>query len=243
MIDLKPFAFYPIGDSGIKIQLSDDISLHTNKNIHQVCKVLEERKVDGIVEIVPSYHCFYVYYNPLKLKIFHIVDSVEHAFHQLGAQGEEQNEVVLVPTLYGGEYGIDLTRVAQENGVSESDVIQIHSSIDYFIYMMGFLPGFPYLGGVEEAIATPRLTNPRTKVAAGFVGIADRQTGIYPVDSPGGWNIVGRTPLPLFNADSAKPFLFHAGQYIRFTPISEEEFYFIQEQVNNDKYVVKVVKK
>ena len=141
-----------------------------------------------------------------------------------------------IPVCYGGEYGPDLEFVAKNADISVEEVIKIHSSKDYLIYMLGFLPGFSYLGGLDEKIHTPRLANPRIKIPAGSVGIGGAQTGIYPLESPGGWQLIGKTPVKTYNPDRKVPILFEAGDYIRFVPISQEEFEKIEKEVNEDKY-------
>jgi KipI family sensor histidine kinase inhibitor len=132
--------------------------------------------------------------------------------------------VIEIPTLYGGDSGPDLDYVASHNGLTPEEVVQIHASGTYRIYMLGFTPGFPYLGGMDERIATPRLETPRTKISGGSVGIAGAQTGIYPIDSPGGWQIIGRTPLALYDPQREEPILLQAGESIRFVPIDQETY-------------------
>ena len=130
----------------------------------------------------------------------------------------------------------DLANVAEHNGLTEEEVVKIHSSEEYLIYMLGFIAGFPYLGGMDKRIATPRLKSPRVKIEGGSVGIAGEQTGIYPVASPGGWQLIGRTPLKLYDSEREKPVLLESGQYIKFRPVTEEEYKAIEKQVENDTY-------
>ncbi|HHY76979.1 MAG TPA: 5-oxoprolinase subunit PxpB, partial [Clostridiales bacterium] len=152
----------------------------------------------------------------------------------------EPAKVVEIPTIYGGEYGPDIEFVAQHNNLTVDEVIEIHSSRNYLIYMLGFTPGFPYLGGMSEKIETPRLKTPRTKIPAGSVGIAGKQTGIYPIDSPGGWQLIGRTPVKLYDPLADPPVLLNAGDYVRFVPIDEKEYKSILKQVEENKYKVKI---
>ena len=130
--------------------------------------------------------------------------------------------MVLLPTMYGGEYGPDLEFISEQASMNKEDVITIHSSIDYLVYMIGFTPGFPYLGGLDERLAAPRLKTPRITIPSGTVGIAENQTGVYPTESPGGWRLIGRTPLDLFNPHRDPPSLISAGDYIRFVPLTDE---------------------
>ena len=148
--------------------------------------------------------------------------------------------VIEIPVLYGGEMGPDIENVAEHNHKTVEEVIKIHTSEEYLIYMIGFIAGFPYLGGMSKEIATPRLKSPRVKIEGGSVGIAGEQTGIYPVASPGGWQLIGRTPLKLYDADREKPVLREAGQYIKFAAVTEEEYKKIEKEVEDGtyKYVV-----
>ena len=148
--------------------------------------------------------------------------------------------VIEIPVLYGGEMGPDIENVAEHNHKTVEEVIKIHTSEEYLIYMIGFIAGFPYLGGMSKEIATPRLKSPRVKIEGGSVGIAGEQTGIYPVASPGGWQLIGRTPLKLYDAEREKPVLLEAGQYIKFAAVTEEEYKKIEKEVEDGtyKYVV-----
>ena len=141
-----------------------------------------------------------------------------------------------IPVCYGGEYGPDLENIAANAGLTPEEVIQIHSSRDYLIYMLGFLPGFAYLGGLDERIHTPRLANPRIRIRAGSVGIGGSQTGIYPLDSPGGWQLLGLTPINPYDPQREIPILYEAGDYIRFVPITGEEYREIRAQVEAGTY-------
>ena len=148
--------------------------------------------------------------------------------------------VIEIPVLYGGEMGPDIENVAEHNHKTVEEVIKIHTSEEYLIYMIGFIAGFPYLGGMSKEIATPRLKSPRVKIEGGSVGIAGEQTGIYPVASPGGWQLIGRSPLKLYDADREKPVPLEAGQYIKFAAVTEEEYKKIEKEVEDGtyKYVV-----
>ncbi|MBS5100949.1 5-oxoprolinase subunit PxpB, partial [Veillonella sp.] len=133
--------------------------------------------------------------------------------------------IVEIPTVYGGEFGPDLGFVASYNHLSEAEVVSIHSGTDYLVYMLGFIPGFTYLGGMDPRIATPRLSSPRTLIPAGSVGIAGEQTGTYPSDSPGGWQIIGRTPVTMYDMSKEQAALLQAGDYVRYVSIDENEFH------------------
>ena len=157
------------------------------------------------------------------------------------AEGEEVT-LVEIPTLYNDEVGPDLSYVAEHNKLSKEEVIKIHTGTDYLVYMLGFMPGFTYLGGMSEKIATPRLESPRLQIYPGSVGIAGKQTGMYPSMSPGGWRIIGRTPLKLYNPDSDTPVYISSGDYVRYVSISEEEYNDILKKVENNEYKLNIRK-
>jgi KipI family sensor histidine kinase inhibitor len=150
--------------------------------------------------------------------------------------GTRKKKVYEIPVCYGGAYGPDIETIASHAGLSVEEVIRIHASRDYLIYMLGFLPGFCYLGGLDERIHTPRLSNPRIKISAGSVGIGGSQTGIYPLDSPGGWQLMGMTPVKTYDPSRDTPILVEAGDYIRFVPIDEAEFQRIKALVDRGEY-------
>jgi len=158
-------------------------------------------------------------YAVLERELYALLKGIEKTENETHAA-----KVVRIPVVYGGEYGPDLESLAKLHDMTPEQVIEIHSGKDYLIYMLGFTPGFPYLGGMDPKIATPRLKTPRTKIPAGSVGIAGEQTGFYPLDSPGGWQLIGRTPLALFDPEREAPFLLSAGEYVRFCPIPEDRF-------------------
>ena len=215
--------FKPAGDSALVIIFGNEIDERTNKKVHAVARAIEKGSPEWLIEIVPTYTSVYVYYDPLKIGYSEVVEAVKPFLN--AEPKEEKARIVEIPTAYGGEFGPDIEFVAEYNGLSVDDVIEIHSKPLYRVYMLGFTPGFAYLGGMDERIATPRLEKPRLKVPAGSVGIAGKQTGIYPLESPGGWRLIGRTPLKLFDANREPPTLLQPGDYIKFVPISEEEFW------------------
>jgi len=220
--------FKPAGDSALVIIFGDRIDEGINKKVHAVANAIEKTSPDWLIEVVPTYTSIYVYYDPLKLGYQEALDTIKPF---LSAEPkEEKPRIVEIPTVYGGEFGPDIEFVAQHNGLTIDDVIEIHSKPLYRVYMLGFTPGFAYLGGMDERIATPRLEKPRLKVPAGSVGIAGKQTGIYPIESPGGWRLIGRTPLRLFTPEKNPPTLLQPGDYVKFVPISEKEFWEIYKR-------------
>lgn len=231
--------FFPSGDSGLIIEVSNEISEEVNEKIRALSYCIEKKKLDEIIELVPTYTTILISYDCTKSSYEELVEKLKDLENSIRDVKLPPAEVVHIPTLYGGEYGIDLENVAKHNGLTPSEVIHIHSSTNYLIYMIGFTPGFPYLGGMPSKIATPRLKVPREKIPGGSVGIAGSQTGIYPIDSPGGWQIIGKTPLNLFNPERRPTVLLKAGQYLKFDPIKEEEYHIICKDIIENRYVVK----
>lgn len=232
---------YPLGDHGLTIIVGSCISPKVNRIVLSLAKKIEEQTSRSIIEIVPAYASIAVYFDPMLTSFEALSDSIYKVWreHELSEEQGVQ-EILTIPVFYGGESGPDLGHVAQQNGVTEKKVVEKHTSNDYLVYMIGFLPGFPYLGGLDETLATPRLDSPRQEVKAGSVGIADHQTGIYPLDSPGGWNLIGHTPIDLFDPSREHPFLLKAGQIIRFRAVSEEEYHAIQDEVDRGVYEVEI---
>lgn len=227
------------GDKSIFVEFGDGIDPELSQRVRRLRMAIEKKKIPGVTETVPAYRSLLVYFEPLEInprKLREILSSLAE-FQESEALPESR--LIEIPTVYGGEYGPDLTFVAAHNGLSESEVIQIHTGTPYLVYMIGFVPGFPYLGGMSSRIAAPRLETPRTKIPAGAVGIAGGQTGIYPAESPGGWRLIGRTPLKLFDPGREPAALFRAGDYLSFTGITPEEFARIKADVERQAYPVK----
>ena len=184
---------------------------------------LGEHPLPGLGEPLPTYRSLLLHYDPLRLSFAEVTALVEEALTRVEGRARPEPRLVEIPTCYGGEFGPDLEFVARHNGLSPEEVMRFHSSSLYPVYMLGFSPGFAYLGGLPHAIAAPRLSTPRTLVPAGSVGIAGEQTGIYPIATPGGWRLIGRTPLKLFDPYRDPPALLRPGDKVRFVIISEEQ--------------------
>ena len=178
-----------------------------------------------------------VQYDPMLVSFEDLREAISEVGSKLKDGKAGAGRLVEIPTLYGGEHGPDLEFVAEQAGLSVEEAVGLHSGVDYLVYMMGFTPGFPYLGGLPERLATPRLTTPRTVIPAGSVGIAESQTGVYPLASPGGWQLIGRTPLRLFDVERDPPSLISAGDRVRFVPLgSEDEYLSIEESTALGEY-------
>ena len=217
--------FLPVGESAALVQFGNAIDPQINARVHSLAALLSQAAWDGFGEAVPAYTSLLVHYDPLRLDFSEVVKQIEDILPRLEmAAAQSTARLVEIPVTYGGEYGPDLETVAIARGLSPEAVIQIHSQTEYLVYMIGFTPGFPYLGGLDERIATPRRESPRTLVPAGSVGIAGQQTGIYPLDSPGGWQILGRTPLDLFDPTREPPSLLTPGDRVRFVPVEPDKW-------------------
>jgi len=228
------------GDRAIVLEFGNKISRQLNLLVRKMYYCISKENIEGTEEIVPTYRSLIIYYNPQKVKYADLVQQfkeLEKSVTEITLPVAHINEI---PVLYGGECGPDLKFVAQFNKFSVKEVINLHTEKEYFIYMLGFSPGFAYLGGMSDKIAAPRLGKPKLKVSEGSVGIAGKQTGIYPIESPGGWQIIGRTPVKLFNPQKEPPFLLKSGDYIKFYPINQEQFKEIKKKVNQGNYNCKV---
>ena len=231
--------FLAAGDRAIVVELGDEISIECNRRVHSLHKAIEREAPPGIVDLIPTYRSLLVEYDPTQVSFADMRDRLIDIRGGADDATVDDATVVHLPVLYGGEYGPDLEFVAQNAGMDVSEVVDLHSGVEYPVYMMGFTPGFPYLGGMSERIATPRLSTPRGVIPAGSVGIAESQTGVYPIESPGGWRLIGRTPLRLFDVTRTPPSLIDAGDCVRFTPLSgEDEYRRIEEQVASGEYRV-----
>ncbi len=224
------------GDSTVIIKIGSEISLENNRKTVQLTSKIINKAISGVIEVVPAYNSIGVVYDPSVVVLKKLLSILRKTEREEMDILTEKTETVHIPVIYGGSYGPDLGYVCAFNSLSPEEVARLHSEKEYLIYMMGFTPGFPYLADVNEAISTPRKETPREKIIAGSVGIAGNQTGIYPLDTPGGWQIIGRTPLKLFDANKNHPFLLKPGQYIKFVHIDEKEYFEIDSQVKNGIY-------
>lgn len=210
------------------VSFGEEISEELNAAVVALARSLEERPLPGVIETVPTYRSLLVYYDLGKARYSKLARALRRRCREIAAAGPAARasggRLVEIPVLYGGSYGEDLPDVARHCGIPEEEVIARHSGRDYLIYMLGFLPGFAYLGGMDEGLATPRLGTPRQAIPAGSVGIGGSQTGIYPLRSPGGWRLIGTTPLRPYDPRRAEPILYRAGDRVRFRPIGEAEF-------------------
>lgn len=229
------YKLHMLGDNAVVVELGTEINLETQRKVQMVSRIFEENNDEWLIEYVPTFTTVTLYYDPYqttKLAIGNELpyETVSHRIRELlsscSVNMDIKQRIVEIPVCYGGEFGPDLTFVARHNGLEPEEVIHIHSSGKYLVHMLGFAPGFPYLGGMSEKIAAPRRATPRQKIPSRSLGIAGSQTGIYPIETPGGWQLIGRTPLNLFQPEKEDPSMLQAGDKIKFKPISVEEYHY-----------------
>ena len=215
---------YLMGDRGVLIEFGDEISREINEKVRRMALAVQAEVREGIVEVVPTYRSLLVIYNPILLPIKDLKKKLKRIEEGLQQAPLPESRLTRIPVVYGGTYGPDLEEVARYHQIPPEKVIQLHCSKPYLIYMIGFMPGYPYMGELPEELVTPRLKTPRLVVSKGSVAIAQRQTGIYSMESPGGWQILGRTPVELFDPGREPPALLQMGDLVQFYQISEKEF-------------------
>ena len=212
-----------MGDRSLLVELGDEISPSVNQRVQELFTALDLHPVDGVRELVPSYRSLLVVYDPLNISLADLKRTIRDTFQYLDQTELPEPRTIDIPIVYGGEQGPDLDSVAQYHHITPQAVIDYHTGPTYRVYMIGFTPGYPYLGEVPDAIATPRRKTPRILVPKGSVGIAKQQTGIYSVDSPGGWQIIGWTPVNLFDPQARPPSVLMMGDRVRFQAICAQE--------------------
>lgn len=222
--------FAPLGDRTVLITLGYAIDESTHRRVRAVCTQLQKASIPGVAELVPAFASVAVHYDPARIDggggppYQRLVRLLDTALIDLTIGELPPAHTVEIPVYYGDELGPDLEDVASQHGLTPDDVVRIHSDGEYLVYMVGFMPGFAYMGGLDERIATPRRSSPRTEVPAGTVGIGGNQTGVYPLPSPGGWNLIGRTPIRMFRPEHDPPTRLIAGDRVRFRKIGRAAF-------------------
>jgi inhibitor of KinA len=232
-MEIRQFA-----ENALTIYMGDEIDEKINRKLVALRHHIEGMEGDGINEIVLSYTSLIIYFDIFRTDAGTLEAMMESIDEAALLEEEIEYRVIEIPVCYGGEYGPDIGNF-EENGLSEQEVIDMHADKEYLVYMLGFMPGFPYLGGLDEKLHKPRLETPRVRIPAGSVGIGGRQTGMYPFESPGGWNLLGRTPVPLFDPGREETILYAAGDRIIYRPIDEDDYKRIEKEIASGEYEVK----
>src|SRR5580658_256503 len=216
--------FQPASDQSLLIYFGHQITPDAHQRVRKLLRLLERKPIAGVRNLNPAYCSILVSFDALQLNHRDLEEILRGYLDRLDATPIPKGRELQIPTCYGGEFGPDLHEVAALHGITPAQVIELHASVSYIVYFLGFVPGFAYLGELPEALATPRLDSPRRSTPPGSVGIAGNQTGVYPFATPGGWRLIGRTPISMFRADREAMSFVSIGDRVRFTPISAAQF-------------------
>lgn len=233
-------SFLQNGDSAVTVQFKNEISKEVNSYVTSLCAEIENNKIKGVIEYIPTFCSVSVLYDCTLISAKKLISKLEKIIKNIKITTSRKAKLYEIPVCYDDCFALDMGNVCEHSHLTREEVIARHSGRDYLIYMLGFLPGFAYLGGMDEALATPRLDSPRSEIFEGAVGIGGEQTGIYPVASPGGWQLIGKTPVKVYDKERENPILYSSGDYIRFVPVSLAEYDQIETQINTGTYRVKV---
>ena len=217
------FRIVTAGDSAVFVEFEECIDAEVNGRVVALAEAIEAERIGGVRDVVPTFRSVAIYFDPLRTDLDRLSERLERAAADARPAATIAREPILIPVCYGGASGPDLEEVARYAGVTEGEVIARHAAPVYRVFMLGFVPGFAYMGTVDPRIAAPRRATPRVRVPSGSVGIAGGQTGIYPSETPGGWQLIGRTLLKPFDPSRADPFLLKAGDAVQFCPSSEPD--------------------
>ncbi len=226
---MEQIRFLPCGDCAVTVAFPQEIQEDTNRKLRYLAARISDAGIRGVRECVPTFCSMTVYFDSLIISSRKLESHIRKLLGAYREDTADRKRIFMIPVCYEAEYAPDMEDECSLTGLTRDQVVSLHSSTDYLIYMLGFLPGFPYLGGMDPRLEAPRLDSPRTAIPAGAVGIGGAQTGIYPLVSPGGWRLIGRTPVKVYDPQRQDPILYRAGDYIRFYPIGAAEFAQIAE--------------
>ncbi len=228
--------FIPYGDTAILINFEQEISPAINDKVLALHHAIEAAAIPAIQYCIPAYCSLTVCYNPQAINYEDLCPKIQNLASKIAHQTTISNRKLLIPVCYEAPFSLDFSILLEQTKLSREAIIDLHCKTEFRVYMLGFLPGFAYMGKLPEALFCLRKENPRLRIPAGSVGLAGHQTGIYPIASPGGWQIIGQTPIPVFDANKEQAFLFQAGDCVRFEAISRANFLQIQQDISVGNY-------
>lgn len=239
--EMEEYKVLPVGDQAMVIEFGSSIDDIINQKVVKLSSILRNQRIPGIVDIMSTYRSVMIFYDKTKTNFYRLSKIVKKYSSKEQKEINIETRTLLIPCCYEDEYSKDLDDMESALDLSRSEIVNIHSERAYKVYMLGFLPGFVYLGGLDRRIHMPRLKTPRLKIPERSVGIGGNQTGVYPMESPGGWRLIGKTPVDFYNPRKEKPILCQAGDIIKFFSVTSSEYRAIRNDVINERYEVEIV--